>query len=201
MSGRWESLEPFGSRVDEKALDGYVDELLKWNRAVRLIGPSDPDGAALQIIDSLLPFVFAAPSFPLLDIGSGAGLPAIPLAILWKGEEVVCVEPRAKRASFIRHASRVVGLNKVTAYCARAEELHPDASMIGKFATVTARAVADVKTLLHLARPFLAQGGRVILGRGGEEPAEVEGWRLLSHVSYSGPEGVKERSVVVYALK
>lgn len=201
MSGRWSSLEPFGERVDGKALDAYVVELLKWNKAVRLIGPSDPEGAALQIVDSLLPFLYAEPSFPLLDIGSGAGLPAIPLAILWRGEEIVCVEPRSKRVSFIRHAARVLELGQVVAHCARAEELHHDQRLIGSFATVTARAVADVKTLLSLARPFLSQEGRVILGRGGEMPVEVEGWSLASHTCYSGPEGVKERSVVVYAVK
>lgn len=199
MRKAWTYLDGFAPRPDFALLEKFVDELERWNKAVRLVGPYDREGIAVQIADSLLPFAHAAPAFPLLDIGSGAGLPAIPLATVWPTGEIRCVEPRSKRVSFIRHAARALGLGNVTATCARAEEALTEEPLLrGHFACVTARAVADVETLLALAEPYLIENGKVILGRGGEAVPSVGGWECEYHKNYLGPTDSGERSVVVF---
>lgn len=200
MSARWGALDGFSPAPNFELLDRFVDELEKWNRSIRLVGPFDKEGIAVQVVDSLLPFKYHKPLFPLLDIGSGAGLPAIPVAATWQGEEIVCVEPRSKRVSFIRHAARTLGLGAVRAVCARAEEaVEQNPSLGGGFASVTARAVADVGTLLSLAEPYLADGGKVLLGRGGEAPPPTPGWALLERYEYCGPTGGGARTLLVFA--
>ncbi len=198
MSTRWRLLEKAGFGPDFTLLDEYVSELNRWNKAIRLVGPRDEEGIARQVVDSLGPFFIEPPTFPLLDIGSGAGLPAIPLACLWRGERVVCLEPRAKRASFLRHMVRHLGLDTVEVAEGRAEEvIKSDPAMAGSFSTVTARAVASVEELLEMSRPYLASEGKVVLGRGPQPPVMVEGWRLRTDENYLGPGGEK-RTVLVY---
>lgn len=196
MKSPWSPLLAFRPDADTAGLDLFVAELARWNKAIRLVGPRDEEGIALQVVDSLLPFCHEPPAFPLLDIGSGAGLPAIPLALLWKGARVVCLEPRDKRVTFLRHGARTLGLPGVEVAQGRAGEPHP--GLHCAFACVTARAVADVPTLLAWSAPFLAPGGKVLLGRGGEPPQEVEGWRLVYHRFYPGLPGTGERSVATY---
>lgn len=198
MSG-WDLLRGRVPMLDTQSLDRFVGELHHWNRAIRLVGPRDEPGIRTQIVDALMPLLIAPPEFPLLDIGSGAGLPALPLAILHPAERVVCLEPQSKRVSFLRHAARVLGLARVEVVEGRAEEAYVRRPELGRaFRTVTARAVADVATLLAWSEPYLAPGGRVILGRGGESGAEAGGWRLARWERYSGPAGMAERTVAVY---
>jgi 16S rRNA (guanine527-N7)-methyltransferase len=199
MSGPWRALTDLRPGIDTALLDLYVAELVRWNKVIRLVGPRDAEGMARQVTDALLPFLHEPPVFPLLDVGSGAGLPAIPLAVAWPGERVVCLEPRDKRVSFLRHAARTLGLRSVEVVQGRSEtacEENPGLSHA--FACVTARAVADVATLLAWAEPFLAPGGRVILGRGGEGETRVPGWSLVRWRTYEGPEGVGLRAVAAY---
>lgn len=198
---RWNLLLERMPELDTARLDGFTDELLRWNKAIRLVGPGDVEGIALQITDSLLPLLVAPPSFPLFDIGSGAGLPAIPLAIAHPGEEILCLEPRAKRVSFLRHAARLLGLTSVKVVEGRADAARPPLpEMAGAFRCATARAVSDIPTLLGWASPCLAPGGEVLLGRGGAEaPPEVRGWRITRLLEYRGPESLGRRYVVGYS--
>ncbi len=212
MSGvkPWALLSERRPNLDEEGLEAYAAELCRWNRAIRLVGPKDLDGIRVQIADALLPFLLVPPEFPLLDIGSGAGLPGIPIAIAFAGgtlsgspagvSPIVCLEPNGKRASFLRHAARHRRLSHVGVVEARAEEACGSSPELrGAFRTVTARAVAEPEAVLALAAPFLAAGGRVVLPRGEEEAARIEGWRLCLDLPYRGPEGVGGRRVLSYA--
>lgn len=195
----WGLLKDLGNGTDEDQLDCYVAELVRWNKAIRLVGPYDEDGIAEQVVDALLPFKYCPPSFPLLDIGSGAGLPAIPLAVGFPGHEVVCIEPRTKRVSFLRHAARTLGLEKVRVFEGRAEEVIADEPALeGHFRCVTARAVADVETLLNWALPYLSPEGMVVLGRGVERLPTPGGWRLESAKEYVNPLSGSNRLVAAY---
>lgn len=186
--------------LDVGLLGRYGEEILRWNRAVRLVGPRDPGGVDVQIADALYPFLLRPPSFPLVDIGSGAGLPAIPIAVAFPGATVLCVEPLAKRASFLRHAARVLGLGGVRVLACRAEEaVVREPGLGGAFSCATARAVSDVPTLLALARPFLAAEGRAFLPRGGESPPAVAGWALAEDLPYPFLPTVGLRRLAVYA--
>lgn len=202
----WTTLAEIAPNLDWGSLDLYVGELERWNRAIRLVGPKDFGGIRTQVEDALLPFVLHPVRFPLLDIGSGAGLPGIPLAILCaeavqaaEAPGLVCLEPLGKRVSFLRHAVRQLGLKGVEVLGERAEDApggHPN--LVAHFLTVTARAVTGAHEILPLAAPYLAPGGQVFLPRGDELPADASGWRLLENRAYKGPPGVGPRHLQVY---
>lgn len=199
MREPWSVLSGRREDLDLERLEGYAAELERWNRAIRLVGPRDLAGIRLQIEDALLPFLLEPLEFPLLDIGSGAGLPGIPLAVAFPGERVVCLEPQAKRVSFLRHVVRHLGLASVEVVGQRAEEATLRGSELrGGFRTVTARAVSDVGALLELCAPFLAEGGKVVLPRGGAPLPAARGWVLIYDRAYEGPQGVGPRRVGAY---
>jgi 16S rRNA (guanine527-N7)-methyltransferase len=205
----WAFLAARRPGLDWARLEKYVCELEHWNRAIRLVGPKDAAGIRLQVTDALLPFLFYPPAFPLLDIGSGAGLPGLVVALafpaLWgKGPvesapRVICLEPQGKRVSFLRHAVRHLGLKGVEIVGQRAETaLKGRGDLRRSFSVVTARAVAAAGELLDLAEPYLAEGGRVVLPRGDESPVFATGWRLSREIPYEGPPGFGPRRVHVY---
>jgi len=193
----WGALSGIHPSIPRQGLERYVEELGRWNRTIRLIGPRDTPGIRLQVVDAVLPFLHIAPRFPLLDIGSGAGLPGIPLALLYPGETVVCLEPRLKRVSFLRHAARTLGLEGLRVVPERTDgALRADPALAGYAATATARAVAEVGALLHAAGPFLAPGGSVLLPRGGEQVEQIPpGWKRTRCVSYPAPKPLGFRTV------
>ncbi len=166
-SGPFEALETRRQGLRLHLLERYAQELERWNRAVRLVGPKDLPGIRVQIADALWPFLLHPPRFPLLDVGSGAGLPALPVAVAFPGAPITCLEPQGKRVSFLRHAVRAVGLEGVRVAQGRAEEAAArDPTLREAFATVTARAVGSAEELLALAGPYLSPGGTVFLPGG-----------------------------------
>lgn len=193
----WAPLAALFPQLPRAALDRYVEELERWNRSIRLVGPRDRAGIRLQVIDAVLPFLHLPPRFPLLDIGSGAGLPGIPLALLHPQAAILCMEPRAKRVAFLRHACRVLGLTNVRVIPERTERaLEVDPTLAHSVLTATARAVADVASLLDAAFPFLAPGGRVVLPRGGEDSGDLPtGWERSLCLPYPAPKPLGSRSV------
>lgn len=195
----WGVLRGQRDDVDWDRLEAYAREIDRWNRAIRLVGPKDLAGVRLQITDALLPFLLVPPAFPLLDIGSGAGLPGIPIALAYPRGRIVCLEPLAKRVSFLHQVVRQLELGNVRVVGTRAEEaiaLHPELG--GAFASVTARAVAEAAALAPLGRAFLAPSGRLVLPRGHEEAPTLPGWRLVEDRPYAAPAGVGERRLFVY---
>lgn len=197
----WGELLPGTADLPAAGLEAYAAELDRWNRAVRLVGPRELAGIRVQIADALAPFLLVPPLFPLLDIGSGAGLPALPLALAFPTQDIVCLEPLGKRVSFLRHAVRTLGLARVRVVQGRSEDtlrLHPELSQA--FAGVTARAVADALALLHEARRFLLPDGRAFLLRGEEPPAQAQGWELDRDLPYPSLPGLGPRRLQVYRL-
>lgn len=195
----WGPLHKVEGDLDLARLETYALELEKWNRAIRLVGPKDLEGIRLQIVDALLPFLLRTPVFPLLDIGSGAGLPGIALGIAYPGAAITCLEPLGKRASFLRHVARLLQLPGVRVVEARAEEAIPREPSLGRsFAGVTARAVADVPTLLAMARPFLVKEGVALLPRGADPAVAAQGWALEEDVAYEGLLGLGARHLAIY---
>ncbi len=195
----WTELLDVRPSLDTDSLDRYAAELLSWNRVIRLVGPRDIPGVRTQVIDALLPFLHHPPPFPLLDIGSGAGLPAVPLAVVYRTEPIVCLEPRLKRVAFLRHALRTLRLGSVEVLAARTDEvprLHPE--RLGGFAAATARAVGGIPSLLAAARPLLRPRGSVYLPRGEEASTPVPGWELILDAPYTPPRGLGPRRLLVY---
>ncbi|MDN5848758.1 MAG: 16S rRNA (guanine(527)-N(7))-methyltransferase RsmG [Nitrococcus sp.] len=158
-----------GVDLIERQLE-YLELLERWNRVFNLTAVrAGADMVARHLLDSLAvhPYVRGA---RLLDIGSGGGLPGIPLALANPQRMVVLLDSNGKKVRFLRQAVLELGLANVTVVQARAEEFRPAVL----FDTVIARAFADLLGLLRIARPLLAVGGRVLAMKAREPTNELQ---------------------------
>ncbi len=146
----------------------YVELLLAENEHVNLTGARDAVAVLEHVRDSLTLAPFARG--PLVDVGSGGGFPAIPLAIV-TGITVTLIEATAKKARFLEAVTRELDLDAVV-IAKRAEAAAHDPALRERFASATGRAVAAAPAVLELTLPFLAIGGVALLQRGALEYAE-----------------------------
>ncbi len=145
----------------------YLDLLARWNRAYNLTAVRDPgEMVTRHLLDSLavLPFVRGT---TLADLGSGAGLPGIPLAIARPDIHVTLIESNGKKARFQREAARSLQLNNVSVVQARVQDA------AGSFDTITARAFASLADMLAWGGHLLADDGRWLALKGLADPAEI----------------------------
>lgn len=149
-------------RLHEKLL-AYYELLERWNRKINLTSLSSPNEAIDRL---LLEPTAAAAELPrsarLLDLGSGGGSPAIPLALALGVPSLVMVESRHRKAAFLREAARVVELEAVVE-AVRFEELESRSSYRGVMDLVSIRAVRMDAATLDLAGRFLKPGGLIAL--------------------------------------
>ena len=158
-------------------LDAYVAHLKKWQRAINLVGPKTlEDPRRRHILDGaqLVPLLPPAP-IRIADLGSGAGLPGLVLAVM-TGADVHLIESDQRKATFIREAARVTD-TAVTVHAARIEDVPPlDAGV------VTARALAPLERLLPWVHRHLGNGGQSLLLKGADADEELtlaqKNWRM-----------------------
>jgi 16S rRNA (guanine527-N7)-methyltransferase len=167
----------------------YAALVLAANRRVNLTGARDGTAFAAHILDALT--LRADVVSPLIDVGSGNGLPGIPLALA-TGAEVTLLEPIKKRANFLREALGALGVSG-QAVALRAEDASRDSAYREHFLTATARAVAGAPTVAELTVPFLAVGGRALLQRGSLDPRERNA--VADAALVLGADLVEERAV------
>src|SRR6185369_5646904 len=147
------------------AFELFAEELKKWNRKVNLTAiSSDKEIAVKHFIDSLVFADHVQVGENLLDIGSGAGIPAIPLKIVKPMIPVVTVDAVGKKILFQRHLARLLGLKSFEALHARVESLHGTHNKC--FKVITSRAFSRLEQFVSLAAPLLADGGRMIAMKG-----------------------------------
>ncbi|NOR49694.1 MAG: 16S rRNA (guanine(527)-N(7))-methyltransferase RsmG [Desulfuromonadales bacterium] len=185
-----ELLSGLGLEVDSGVvplLSRLVDELLRWNPRRNLTAITDRDEVLEKhLIDSLTLLPFARQATRLLDIGSGAGFPALPLKIVCPELDVVSVDAVGKKVDFQRHIVRTLGLHGFTALHERVERLADHRDYRAGFDLVTARALCSLGELVVLAEPFLAPGGRLVAMKGPEGSRELcEQHDLLRQAGWS----------------
>lgn len=154
------------STVQDRLLS-YLDLLLKWNKTYNLTALRDPkQGLTHHLLDSLaiLPWVGEA---SLLDVGSGGGLPGIPLALARPQLAVTLVDAVQKKVSFLQQAAIELQLPNVQAVHARVENL------TGAYARITSRAFAELGEFVGLTRHLLAEDGRWLAMKGVRPDAEI----------------------------
>ena len=136
-------------------LIAYVELLAKWNKTFNLTAIRDPlQMVSLHLLDSLS-VLRELPPGRLADIGSGAGLPGIPIAIAEPDRPIVLLEANQKKGSFLRQAVIELGLANSTVQVERAETWRP----IERFAVVISRAFADLVDFIASCRHLVADGG------------------------------------------
>lgn len=163
-------LQELGLDLPETAqlqLLAFRDLLLKWNKTYNLTALRDPEQAiSHHLLDSLAILPHVGPG-PLLDVGSGGGLPGIPLAIARPELAVRMVDTVQKKTTFLQQAAIQLGLKNVAVNHARVEE------MSGQYAQISSRAFAELKLFVELTRHLLAPGGRWLAMKGVRPDDEI----------------------------
>jgi len=174
-------LDTLGLDVDPAlmtSLERLVDELLRWNARRNLTAINDrAEIIEKHLVDSLTLLPFARTSRRMLDLGSGAGFPALPIKIVCPLLPVVAVDSVGKKIDFHRHVARLLHLADYHAIASRIELLAEDVAFRNGFDLVTARALSSLEQVVALAEPFLLPGGRVIAMKGPEGRVEVKEWQ------------------------
>ena len=175
------------SAQEIEQLGRFIHALLSANARFNLTAVTDPAEAWMRHgYDSLtlLPYLLAAEAEQVVDIGSGGGLPAIPLAIALPGASMTLVESTGKKAAYLRETAESLGLQNVEVLADRAEILGQDRERFReRFDVATARAVGRLPVLLELMAPLVRPGG-VLLAIKGEQAMEelAEARRALAEL-------------------
>ena len=187
--------EKLGIMLSDQQTDAfmvYLVELEKWNRKINLTAiRNDQDIVIKHFLDSLsyLKGFVPAPALRLLDMGAGAGFPAVPIKIAHPEIGVTMVESVNKKASFLRHIVRTLKLTDIVVVD-----------------VVTARAFADMKAAISEGAPFLKPGGLMVLSRGPEETIDEgsvfkEGLIIEKRLDLSLPHSKDPRAIWIFLKK
>ena len=170
VTGRMEALFPAWEEQFSRQLVTYYEMLADWNTRMNLTGDTDFEVIlAGHFEDSLAPLQIGG-LFPtgaaLIDVGSGAGFPGLPIAIARPDMKVTLLDSLAKRVGFLKAVSQELGLANVECIHARAEEGAKSPALRETFDIAVARAVAPISVLCELLLPFVGIGGRMICYKG-----------------------------------
>jgi 16S rRNA (guanine527-N7)-methyltransferase len=205
--------QDFGLRLTDAQihlLGVYVNELWEWNRRFNLIGVSSREKVVNELLlDSLIPAAFLREHGRLLDVGSGAGFPAIPLKICRPQLTVHFMEANAKKSSFLKHVARLLGFCQVRVITGRIERdrglLHEEG-----YHVITARAVAQLPQAMAWCSPALMAGGLFVTFQGGQleevmDPEATEGRAyglfLRRCIQYELPAKGSSRYILIFEKK
>lgn len=155
----------------------YLELLLEWNKNINLTAITDPEEILIKhFVDSiaLIPFLNKNNKYKVLDVGTGAGFPGIPLKIVMPDINVVLLDSLNKRVSFLDVVIKELGLTGITTVHGRAEDFGKQAGYRDSFDIVTSRAVAKLSVLAELCIPFLKKGGLFASYKGAKAPEEID---------------------------
>ena len=203
----------FGIHLDgkqEQLFALYYDEFQLWNKRINLT--SVEGGVSFVIrhfVDSLLPLaMIPGETKKILDLGTGGGLPGIPLKIARPDLEVVLLDSSRKKTSFLKQVIAKLGLAGILAVTGRAEDFHHDESWIKSYDAVISRAAFKLGPFIEIGSPFLGQNGLLLAMKGhdlavyeekeGQEAAKKHGMELVETCKRALPYFAEGRSIMAY---
>ncbi len=176
---KWEAQTLLGLRLTSRQVDClqfYEQELIAWNEKFNLTAIRDPESIrSKHFLDSLscILALREAPPSRLIDVGTGAGFPGIPLKIILPSMRLTMVESVGKKVEFCQHVTRDLGLDGVEVLHARAEDVGRMPAHRGQYDWAVARAVAALPVLAEYLLPLVRLAGRVLAQKGESGPAEA----------------------------
>ncbi len=184
----------------------HASELLTWNRKINLTAITNPRDIAIKhFVDSLAPAGCIPDGARLLDIGSGAGFPGIPLKMLKPSIAVLLIDAVRKKINFLKQVLRILGLENIEARQIRTENLLKGTGQATSFDVIISRALSDLPPFVKSALPLLAKQGTIIAMKGKVDEKELDAVRAdapgdqysLEVVRYRLPSIRAPRSIVI----
>ncbi|MBP3432013.1 MAG: 16S rRNA (guanine(527)-N(7))-methyltransferase RsmG [Clostridia bacterium] len=208
MKSLVEVFQKYGIKLSEsqqKMFDSYFHTLVETNKHLNLTAITEENEVGVKhFLDSVLPMEYIPSGARLIDVGSGAGFPAIPLKIMREDLQVCMLDSLNKRVNFLNETIKLLNLQSCEAVHGRAEEFA--AKNRESFDVAVARAVASLDTLVEYLLPFVKVGGCAVIYKSSKVEEEIEnarkaidvlGGRIKTVKNYQIQEGNLERNVVV----
>lgn len=172
-----EGADELGIKLSTKNINNfiiYLEELKIWSKKINLTGlKKDEDIITNHFLDSLSILKYLKEDSTLLDIGTGAGFPGVPISIVCPGCFVTVLDSAQKKILFIRNIIRRLSLRNVKAITGRAE-VEQNNLKRKSFDFVVSRAVSNLRNVIKLSSPYLNEDGRMIVMRGEKGQLELE---------------------------
>lgn len=206
-------LSDFNIDVDDKMVDDfskYRDILIEWNQKMNLTGIEDEKEVFIKhFLDSVSATTkgYISKDASIIDVGTGAGFPGIPLKICYKELKVTLLDSLNKRINFLQEVCNSIGLDNVEFIHGRAEDFGKSEDYREQFDIATARAVAGLPVLMELCVPFVKVGGYFICLKGpnanleleeSKKAMEVLGVEFVEKIDIELPEVDLEHNILVF---
>lgn len=185
----------------------YMDLLLEWNKKINLTSITDEDDIILKhFIDSLTIEKYVDPKQSVIDIGTGAGFPGIPLKIMNDNVEVTLMDSLNKRINFLNEVIKKLDLKNITTIHSRAEDLAKDNNYRERYDVAVSRAVANLSTLSEYMLPFVKVGGKCICMKGSnideerkiaEKAINMLGGKIVNIENFKLANTDNERNIII----
>ena len=171
-------LKDFNIKINDEQIKrfmNYMNLLLEWNEKINLTAITQPDEVKLKhFVDSLTVLKYINNDDKVIDIGTGAGFPGIPLKIMNENTKITLLDSLNKRINFLNIVIETLNLRNIQAIHGRAEEIARNKLYREKYDVAVSRAVANLSTLTEYMVPFVKVGGKCICMKGANVNEELE---------------------------
>ena len=163
------------SEIQLKQFYNYMNLLIEWNKKINLTAITEPDEIILKhFVDSLTISKYISDGTKVVDVGTGAGFPGIPLKIVRQDVDITLLDSLQKRINFLDEVINELNLEKITTVHSRVEDFGKNKKYREEFDIATSRAVANLATLSEYLLPLVKVGGKVISMKGSLIQEELE---------------------------
>ena len=173
-----QKLKEFNIEISEEQIEKfnkYMSFLLEWNEKINLTAITQPEDVKLKhFIDSLTALKYIKDNDKIIDIGTGAGFPGIPIKIMRENTDITLLDSLNKRINFLNIVIENLKLKNIQALHGRAEEIARNKLYREKYDIAISRAVANLSTLSEYMLPFVRVGGKCICMKGANVNKELE---------------------------